>query len=166
MNFIIRAIIFGATVFPIAYPANLPIDILCGSPLDTFCISGCTKYTDVKLPPPYINLVYGPIIHYRIPLPTGVYFGWLTFVEPNKTASGQRMLSVSINGQPPSIPLDIFQLAPGDDITFKSTFIGTVSTNVLDIVITSNPGQNAILSEIVIVGTALDQQILTVVPTP
>lgn len=144
-------------VFPLS-ATGLPIDILCGTPTDTYCVSGCTPY-----PVPNPTLVYnafGAPVHYQIPLPTGVYFGWLTFNEPNKTGAGQRLLSVQINSGQKSLPIDVFALTGGDNKSYKFTFIGYVDTNVLDIVVTSQMGANPILSEITIAGAAIDQSIL------
>ena len=162
INYLFNSILLGLGVFPLV-SANLPIKIFCGSSTDTYCVSGCTSYTDTKLPPTNPTLVYNPFggpIHYQVPLPTGVYFGWITFIEPNKTAAGQRLLSVQINGGQKSLPVDIFSLAGGDDKIYQFTFIGQVDTNVLDFVVTSQPGANPIISQITIVGAAIDKQIL------
>jgi hypothetical protein len=152
MDPITRAVLLMLSILPLA-PAQ-PVSIVAGAATDSQCqqitypATGWTlKYTDANLPAPYTSLCFGPTLHYRIPLPSGVYVGWLTFVEPSKTAVGQRLQTVSIQGQV-SAPIDVFGLATGQDKPYKFLFVAIVSTGILDIQIVSQVGSYAVLSGI------------------
>jgi len=84
------------------------ISIDCGSPTDTAFVGG-TAYTDATIGSPPLNaLRYGVRFSYRVPAPPGVYLVKLSFVEPNATAAGRRLFTVTINGQT-SDAIDLFK---------------------------------------------------------
>jgi len=95
------------------------------------------------LTPPYLNLRYASSFSYQLPLPAGAYTVTLKFVEPNKTAAGQRLFSVSANGVPIITAVDLFakngMLKPADasfPVTvaaagLKLQFTATVGTAVV-----------------------------------
>lgn len=160
MDPLTRALWLMLSIFPLTQ--GQPITILAGSATDRNYLGvPCTgapawtcPYSDAMLPAAYPTLRYGLSVHYSIPVPAGVYVGWITFVEPNKTAAGQRLMTVSIQGQT-SAPLDAFALAGGDDKPYKFPFLAIVSTNVLDIVVAGTLG-NAVISAIDVAGQKID----------
>jgi len=152
-------------IFPLS--AQLPVQILCGSATDKFFVgtsqpeATCTlvapqtcTYTDTAMPAPYQTLRYGPSIHYRIPMQAGVYVGFLHWVEPNKTAAGQRLFTVTIQNGETSAPIDVFALAPGLDVHYAMPFLCVAQIGACDIQLTAVTG-NAIISEIDLAGAPL-----------
>ncbi len=144
----------------------IPFQILCGSATDKY-FQGSTFVwpsgaPDTALPSSYLTLRFTapatavtlpPPLHYRITqLSLATYIGALVFVEPNKTAAGQRIVTVTVQGQV-SEPIDIFALV-GRDVAYVFPFVATVNVGVLDITITGLTG-NPILSAIQI-NAALD----------
>jgi hypothetical protein len=84
------------------------ISIDCGSHTDTAFLGG-TGYIDASMGGPPLNtLRYGVRFSYRVPAPPGIYLMKLSFVEPNATAAGHRLFTVTINGQT-SDTIDIFK---------------------------------------------------------
>ena len=153
------------SIFPLN--AQLPVMVMCGSPTDQYfvgtsqpqatCTPGvpnetCT-YIDTAMPAPWQNLRFGTLIHYRIPIQAGVYVGFLHFVEPNKTAAGQRSFTVTIQGET-SPPLDVFALAGGKDIHYAMPFLCVAQIGTCDVQLTAITG-NAIISEIDLAGAPL-----------
>lgn len=104
-------------------------------------------YTDAKMPAAFPTLRFGPSLHYRIPVPAGYYQGTLTFVEPNRTAAGQRLEVWSVMGQS-SAPLDVFASAGGADVVLTVPWVALVGSGLLDIQITGQAGSYAVLSAI------------------
>ncbi len=153
------------SIFPLS--AQLPVQILCGSATDKYFVgtsqpqSSCTPgvvgetctYTDTAMPAPYQTLRFGTVIHYRIPVQAGVYVGFLHFVEPNKTAAGQRTFTVAIQGET-SLPLDVFALAGGKDIHYAMPFLCVAQIGTCDVQLDAITG-NAIISEIDLAGAPL-----------
>jgi hypothetical protein len=85
------------------------ISIDCGSASDHQWFVGGSPYTDASMGNPPLNtLRYGVRFSYRIPAPAGIYLVKLSFVEPNATAAGRRLFTVTINGQT-SDTIDIFK---------------------------------------------------------
>lgn len=163
MDFLLRSVYLTLSVFPLVQAQ--PVTILSGSATDKYFVGISFTYTDSNLPSAFPSIRYAPTVHYRIPLQAGTYFGWITFVEPNKTVAGQRLLTVSVQGQV-SDPIDIFYLAPGRDVLFRQPFICIVTTNVCDINVAGLSGQNAVVSGIDLAGTAIGNQILNLtIPT-
>ena len=165
-----KIVVLLLSVFPL-FPQQLPIQILCGSATDQYFVGtskppatcslgagiSCT-YTDANLPAMYPTLRYGLTVHYRIPVQAGVYIGFLDFVEPNKTAAGQRLMSITVNGET-SDPIDVFALAPGDDVLYRLPFLAVAQVGIIDVTITGVAG-NAILSGIEIAGAPLTAGLL------
>jgi len=85
------------------------ISIDCGSPTTDTAFVGGFAYTDASLGgPPLNSLRYGLRFSYRVPAPPGIYLVKLSFVEPNATAAGRRLFTVTINGQT-SDTIDLFK---------------------------------------------------------
>lgn len=135
--------------------------IVCGGAADTnfvgasrpggiACPAGtlCTwTYTDTSLPAEWPTLRYGPLIHYRLSVPVGLYVGMLHFVEPNKSAAGQRLMTAVVNGSPASDPIDVWSLAGGaKDAHYGWVFFADAATGIVDVQLNGLNGQNAILS--------------------
>lgn len=154
----IITILWSLAAFP-AGAQQLPITIACGSATDQYFVGTSYAYSDAKLPVIYPALRFGPTVHYRIPVQPGVYVGFLDFVEPNKTAAGQRLMSVQIDNGASSLPIDLFASAPGDDVVFRVPFISVAQVGVVDILITGVSG-NAVLSGIEIAGAPLTTGLL------
>ncbi len=100
-------------------------------------------------PAPYQSLRYsaGAAFSYSLFVPPGNYSLTLKFLEPNKTASGQRIFSVNVNGVTGIQNLDVFAAAGGamkpyDRTVQVSSPNGNITLNLLP-----NIG-NAILSGI------------------
>ncbi len=120
--------------------------IQAGGPGDAYYSGATAAYTDAALPVPFTTLRYGVSVHYSIPIAPGAYAGTLVFVEPNKTAAGQRVITITIQGQA-SGPVDVFALSGGDDKVFRWPFFAVVSAGLLDIRIDGLLG-NAVVSSI------------------
>lgn len=85
------------------------ISIDCGSPTTDTAFLGGLAYTDASMgDPPLNSLRYGVRFSYRVPAPPGIYLVKLSFVEPNQTAAGRRLFTVTINGQT-SDAIDLFK---------------------------------------------------------
>jgi hypothetical protein len=145
-----------------ALAAHAQITIFAGSSTDkyyqgTSCAtypgqSWTCPYSDPLLPAAYPTLRYGAVVAYSIPVAPGSYTGMLVFVEPNKTAPGQRVITASVQDQA-SFSMDIFALAGGMDKPYSFPFAVT-STGTVSIVIAGQVG-NAILSAITLIPVAV-----------
>ena len=129
----------------VTVPGNTPgvTTLLAGTVTDKACTGAAAPYPsatlpDAKLPQAYPTLCYGASVHYRIPLPPGLYAGSLVFVEPTKTGPGQRILTATINGQQ-SNTFDLFTEAGGADTVLTWPFIVLDSVGVVDVVVTGQP---------------------------
>ncbi len=122
-----------------------PVVINCGSPADSSFVGG-TPFTDNTLgTAPFNSLRYGTSFSYRIPSAPGIYRVRLSFIEPNKTAAGQRLFTVRAGGTT-SDPVDIFAVSGAHgrttlETTAPSTF------GYVEIVFTAILG-NAVVSSI------------------
>jgi len=105
----IRLVLWIGFVWGFAALAHCQIiSIDCGSATDTAFLGG-SPYADASMGGPPLNaLRYGTRFSYRIAAPPGVYLVKLSFVEPNATAAGRRLFTVTINGQT-SDAIDIFK---------------------------------------------------------
>jgi hypothetical protein len=111
------------------------------------------------LAPPYNTLRYSaypagaPFSYVIATLPptttAGHYTVTLRFVEPNKTAVGQRVFSVSANGTPLVTNLDLFAVAPipGALTPYTVSFPVVITGSSLQLVFTPSVG-NAVISGI------------------
>ena len=111
--------------------------ILAGSAADSQCNKPPVySYSDPKLPAIYPTLCFGfgVPVHYHIAMPPGLYAGSLVFVEPNKTAAGQRIETVTVNGQT-SDPIDIFAMTGGADQILAFPFLALDAVGAVDITI-------------------------------
>jgi len=89
---------------------------------------------------------FGSSFRYDVPvLSSGPYFVQLIFKEPNKTAAGQRVFTVDINGQT-SPPIDVFAAA-GINTAYTLPAWAWATWPMLHIQFTATTG-NAIVSEI------------------
>ncbi len=155
-----KGLSIGAALFIFLPLSAQPISFnVSGNPA---CIG--TPWTDPNLPPAYPSLIFGTTVHCRIPLAPGSYQGSLIFVEPNKTATGQRIFTVSVQGQT-SLPVDVFAAA-GLDKPYAFPFVVTINVpGVLDIVLTASMG-NAVLSAIQATPISATQAFLSVLTPP
>lgn len=84
------------------------VQVRCGSATDQYFVGG-TAFRDATLgPPPFDTLRYGSRFSYKLPATPGAYLIRVYFVEPNATAAGRRVFTVSVNGQA-SDAIDLFQ---------------------------------------------------------
>lgn len=103
--------LLASCLFASALAAAQSLTLDAGAPGDQYYSAGSVAYTiPAGAPPGLATLRYGPSFTYAIPLANGSYTVALTFVEPNKTAAGQRVFTVTENGQT-SPPLDVFMMA-------------------------------------------------------
>ena len=151
---------FGQTQLPISIQAGNAVadrnfvSVPCPNPPVTASPGWTCAYSDPSLPVLWRTLRYGPTVHYSIPVAPGVYIGWITLVEPNRTAAGQRSFTISIQGQV-SAPVDVFALAGGELLPVRFPFMAVVSTGLLDIQLTGVNGY-AVISGIDIAGIRED----------
>jgi len=96
---------------------------------------------------PWEDLRYGQSFSYSIPEPNGLYMVELWLMEPNKTAAGQRIFTVSANGSS-SAPLDLFKLA-GLRTRYLVKLFTAVNNGVLRLDFRASVG-NAVVSNIVV----------------
>jgi len=118
-----------------------PITIAAASPTDQYFTGGIPgpSFTfpawAVPLPAPLNFLRYTQpndpkclgCFKYDIPRTAGIYTVRITLVEPSKTAAGQRLFTIAINGQV-SDPIDVYALAGGINkpvvLTFTAVVVG------------------------------------------
>ncbi len=101
-------------------------------------------------PVPYQTLCYssGTVPFSRtFTVPAGSYSVTLKWLEPNKTAAGQRTFAVSINGAPVAIGLDVFAAAGGAMKPYDRTFQASAPGGFIQITLTGTLG-NALLSAV------------------
>jgi hypothetical protein len=113
--------------------------------------------TMASLPIPYKTLRYsaypaGSPVSYAIPMQPGIYTVTLKFVEPNKTATGQRVFSLAVNGalhiaSLDLSSLDLFAVAPGALTPYSESFPVVITGPLLLIVLAPSQG-NAVISGI------------------
>lgn len=98
---------------------------------------------------PHKNLRFsdaGASFSYTFPVGAGSYRVRLLFVEPNKTAAGQRVYSVTINGAPVLVDLDLFAAA-GTLKPYERSFLVTPALNMILVNFMPSIG-NAVISGI------------------
>lgn len=78
---------------------------------------------------------YGTSFSYSLPAPNGLYWVYLDFVEPNKTAIGQRIFSVTLGESKTN--LDIFFLAGGQKKPYRFSQKIKVTDGRIDILLQS-----------------------------
>ncbi len=76
--------------------------------------------------------VNGAAFSYNIPVAPGAYQVKLSFVEPNKTAAGQRLFTVSVNGQQSPV-LDVFSLAGGQQQVYVVNYFAMASVGFIQL---------------------------------
>lgn len=163
MNYTL-AFVFAAALA--AQPVGQQITILSGSATDQYVVGTtgtppgtacpaqsappCTwTFTTPNLPAAFPTMRWSETtIHYRIPVPIGLYIGELDFVEPSQVAAGERTLSVTINNGPASDPIDVFALAGGENILYRYLFFAPADVGIVDVVVRAITGTYAILSGI------------------
>lgn len=119
--------------------------ISCGTSADVN-FTGGFAFTDTTLSPDpqFQSMRYGSSFRYDIPLAPGLYAVSLSFIEPNKTAAGQRRFTVAIAGQQTPV-LDLFALAGRQPYTLRT--IALVGAGLLAIQFSGVLG-NAVVSTI------------------
>ena len=80
---------------------------------------------------------------YRFDLPNGAYQVTLKFAEIYAWLPGQRLFSVSLEGNPVISGLDLYAVA-GADTAYDRTFAATVSDGALNIVFSASAGSPAV----------------------
>jgi len=80
-------------------------------------------------------------------VPAGAYSVTLKFLEPNKTAAGQRLFNASINGAPVAIGLDVFAAASGALRPYDRTFQVQAPGGFIQVTLAGTLG-NALLSAV------------------
>lgn len=123
------------------------------------------------LPVPYSTLRYsasppGSAVTYAVPVPAAAtaYKVTLKFVEPNKTAAGQRVFQITANGAVVAPALDIFSAASGALMPYDLPAFTAISSAGSQIVVTLAP-QNASMN-VVISGIQVDDAIVILPPSP
>ncbi len=146
-----------------ALPAPITVTIDAGgpgdqdySPASTCAAGGSCAFSDSTMgAAPYDTLRYGfgmASFAYAIPMPNGTCNLTLGFSEPNKTAAGQRIFTITANDQTVA-GVDIFARAGAQKTAITIPLSGVVvSAGVLQIGFTPQPGTwNAFVSSIVAV---------------
>ncbi len=101
-------------------------------------------------PIPYQTLCYSSgtsAFSRTFTVPAGAYAVTLKWLEPNKTASGQRTFSASINGAPVAIGLDVYAAAGGSLKPYDRTFQVQAPGGFIVVTLAGQIG-NALLSAI------------------
>jgi|SRR5882724_4141579 len=121
------------------------ITIPAGSPNDQYFTGGVGAWP-VPLVSPNAFLRYGTNFKYDIPLANGIYTVSVVMAEPNKTAAGQRIFTVSANGQT-SGPIDLFRITGGINQPYTLPMLALVGAGFLRLQFTASAG-NAVVSSI------------------
>jgi len=174
-----------ATATPTATPTAVPIRINCGGPayldhtgqpwsVDMDFVGGLTfstteSVTGTSDPTLYQTERYAPTLRYNIPVVNGTYTVTLYFAEIFFNAPGQRVFSVSLEGQIVVQNFDIWAVA-GQFAAVQRSFVVTVTDGVLNIVGTASVN-NAKFSAIQVVPgssapTPTPSPTVTPTPTP
>jgi hypothetical protein len=160
-------LLIAALLFSLPGSAATLFRIACGGPggtdpagnvwtPDTLYASSGALWTTAGSPTtPYNRLRYSspPGSPFSISLSPGPgqYTVTLKFQEPNKTAAGQRIFSVSINGQAMLTNLDLFAAAGLQPIDYPFPVM-TGADGKITVSLTASPGSNAVISGIQIDG--------------
>lgn len=123
----------------------------CGSPTTPPCPPSSNFPPFPALAAPYVNLRYAQSFSYTLQVAPGYYIVTLAFIEPNKTAVGQRLFNVLINGQQALSSFDVFQASGGALKPIQKAFPVVAASGTIQIQFTALVG-NAIVS-----GVELDQ---------
>ncbi len=131
-------------------PANPPngaaLNIACGSATDQYFSPGSIAWTQTGAPVGYATLRYGRAFSYDVPLTNGLYLVLIGFIEPDETGPGQRVFTVTVNGQASSA-IDLFALTGGDNLMYGRSFVALVGAGWLHLVFDGGSG-NAVVSTI------------------
>ncbi len=99
----------------------------------------------------YQTLRYGPNFTCSYPVASaGLYAVTILLLEPNKTAIGQRVFTITINGQQ-TAPLDLFALTGGQMIAYEVDAGWIVADSLITVSFRASVG-NAVVSAIMIRG--------------
>lgn len=108
-------------------------------------------YTDQTLP--IISMVYSalgdPLVYPKLSVPNGAAMVVLSFVEPNKTAAGQRVFTVRVNDTPP-ITVDVFKMTGGAKKRLDIPLLIDVEGGGIRLELRASAG-NAMISQIKVV---------------
>jgi hypothetical protein len=141
---------FSAALLFLALPAIAQsVTIAAGSPTDQYFTGGVGAWP-MPLPAPLAFLRYGTSFAYNIPLTNGLYNVSVMLAEPNKTAAGQRIFTVTANGQQ-TAPIDLYSMGftpPGTN-AYSLPIFTLVGAGLLHLQFAASAG-NAVVSAIII----------------
>jgi Malectin domain len=165
-------VIVGTTFIQVATASSVVIQ--CGSPTDKYFVGGvpdpsnpASKPWPMPLPAPLAFLRYsqpGSPISYNIPVTNGAYAVNVTLAEPNKTGPGQRIFTITVNGQTTD-PIDIYAATGGQNIPFVVPLLPVVSAGYVRLQFTAIAG-NAVVSEISVTPLAFAWTNCVAAPAP
>jgi subtilisin family serine protease len=85
----------------------------------------------------YQTCRYGPTVDYRFTVPNGTYTVTLKFAEVSRTAPGQRLFNVFVNGTQVLANFDIFAAAGGEYIAVDKAFAVNATNGSISIQLTT-----------------------------
>lgn len=142
----------GTTISITSSPVSLTISanpqiitILAGSSTDQFFSGGLPCPSDSCSSPSVLR--FGPSFRYDIPLPNGLYGITAVLIEPNKTAPGQRFMTITANGQTTN-NIDIFSVV-GLNAPYMYSLQAFVGAGMLRLSFQSL-NSNAVVSQIIV----------------
>lgn len=137
----------GGPAIPPTGGVPIPPSLTAPSYLADQFFSGGAPYTDPAMGTGvFTTLRFAPSFSYDIPEQNGFYYVLFRFVEPNKTAAGQRLFTVTANGITSDI-IDVFLQAGGVDKPYSMWLLVMVGNGHMRISFTGVSG-NAIVSAI------------------
>jgi hypothetical protein len=124
-----------------------PLTINAGSATDQY-FTGGKAWTMPAAAAPFPTLRFGASFSYDVSVVPGLYSIALVMVEPNALANGQRLFTVTINGQETG-PIDVFSLVHADNVSTVFMGYALAGVGAIHLQFTGKTG-NAIVSQIVI----------------
>ena len=106
------------------------------------------------------TLRYAPAFSYDIPIPNGFYTVKLDMLEPNKTAAGQRVFTITANGIQ-SDPIDLFKITGAINAQTSITQLVMVGNGHLRIAFQATAG-NAVVTALEITPSVIFAGVQTV----
>lgn len=149
MKLVLLTILFSVPSFGLCLNGGGAATQECGA--DQFFTGGAVWGPAQQANLPLGSLRYGlagAAFSYNVPATPGVYRVELAFVEPNKTAAGQRLFTVAINGQQ-TPTLDVFALAGGAQKLIINTYFAVSSVGFIKLDFKATAG-NPMVSRIII----------------
>jgi hypothetical protein len=134
-------------LFAVGTAIAQPVTIAAGSSADQYYSAGSTPWLQAGAPAGFTTLRYAPGFSYTIPVQNGLYAVNLGFIEPNKSGAGQRVFTVTANGQQ-TAPIDLFKLAGQVNLPYAApTIYAFVGAGFLTLQFAATAG-NALVSTI------------------